>query len=217
MITQLDIQVEKKLFDLLLDQIPKVDFKLTLNTPTGDFFYDPWVISEEFKNTPWEEILNTLGCHIGEARIIKLSEKECYMAHSDIDNRWHFSLVTGKSFLVDIESAQLYTLVPGYWYYMDAGRDHSAVNFGGCDRIQLVVRELLNNSNLLKPQKIIINPIENLYNIRYIFDTVYSPWLNKINKAGLMRDFKIIGNSVSLTIESNVEIPQHTAFEIICE
>lgn len=215
MITPLNIIVEKQLFDSLLEQIPMIDFKLTLNMPTGNFFYDPWIISDQFKNSPWDSILKTLGTDIGEARLIKLEEKECYMAHSDIDNRWHFPLITGKSYLIDLDTNKMHKLSLGKWYYMDAGKDHSAVNFGGSIRIQLVVRELLKKGLIKNPKKITIKPIENLYNIRYLFDSIYSPWLNKINRAGLMDQFTINGNSVSLVIEDNIDIPVHKSFEVV--
>ncbi len=214
MIKLLDINVDQRLFESLIEEIPTVDFKLTLNQPKGDFFYDPWEISDRFRGTAWDEILKTLNCPIGEARVISLSKKECYMAHADIDNRWHLPIITGKSFLVDLDTKTLHKLTPGNWYYMDAGRDHSAVNFGETDRIQLVVRELLKRGTLLNPKKVVIKPVKELPNIRYLFDNVYSPWLNTLNVNGLMDNFVINGNTASLDIESQVDVPQHEAFEV---
>jgi len=35
-------------------------FKSTINKSSGNFFYDPWIISDEYKDTVWNDILNTL-------------------------------------------------------------------------------------------------------------------------------------------------------------
>lgn len=215
MITDLKIKVDSKLFNDALNSIPAIDFKLAINIPTGNFFYDKWTIAPEFKGTAWEQILDTLPYAIGEARLIKLSKQECYMSHADIDNRWHLPIVLGKSFLVDLTTNTMHKLDVGHWYYMDAGRDHSAVNFGEAERIQLVVRELLVHGNIANKKLVTIKPCEDLPNLRYLFDNVYSPWLNKMNSSGLMDDFKIEGDSVSFELDASVEIPTHKSFSVL--
>ena len=216
MITPLEFKITADMLESMIGEIPFIDFKLTINNPTGDFFYDPWEISSKFKGTIWEKVLSTLPYKLGEARLIKLPKKECYMAHADIDNRWHLPIVSGKSFLVDLENKVMHTLRPLTWHYMDAGKDHSAVNFGGDDRVQLVIRELLTNAKLKNPKQVIIKPKDNPPNhIRYIFDYVYSPILNKLNYSGKMNSFKIAGNSVMFNTEQDVIIPTHENFLIL--
>ena len=33
--------------------------KESINMPSGDFFYDPWIIKPKYKGTSWETLLNT--------------------------------------------------------------------------------------------------------------------------------------------------------------
>lgn len=213
MITDLNFPVaQQDVADALL-QMPDIDFKLAINEPTGDFFYNPWVIKSEFKNTVWDRLLGMLPQH-GEARLIKLPKKECYTAHADIDNRWHLPLVKGLSFLIDLDSNIMHSVDTGKWYYMNAGIIHSAVNFGGEDRVQLVVRELLKAAELSNPKKVIIKP-SNQSSTRYTFDNFYSPLLNKWNTAGVMNSFVFDGVNVSFNIEAGVEIPTHADFNIV--
>lgn len=192
------------------ESIPTIDFKFALNEPIGNFFYDPWSIKPEFQNTIWEEILNMLPGPIGEARLIKLAPGTNYWAHADIDDRWHLSLVNKNSFLVDLTTEQLYKTELGSWYAMDAGRLHSAVNFGGGDRIQLVVRKLLTAGTFDNAVSIIM-PMPDIPDARYQFDQIYSPWLNRANKLGHIRDFtydKEVTFKVSLAAVSSLgELP----------
>lgn len=214
MITPLEISVDLDLINRAIAVLPSIDFKLALNTPTGDFFYDPWKIKPEFKDTLWDNILATLPASVGEARLIKLPIKECYVCHADMDNRYHLPLVGKKSFLVDLTVNKMHSLDTGKWYYMDAGLLHSAVNFGDTERIQLVVRELLKSSKLLKPKHVTISPAIELHNLRYLFDSFYSPLLNKWNYNGLTNNFKVIDSTVVFDIESHIEIPKHESFII---
>lgn len=184
-------------------KIPKVDtnfedFKTTLNQPTGNFFYDPWEIKPEFKGTKWEKLLKSLPERHGEARVIVMQPGTTYMAHADIDNRWHLSLQGEQSYLLDLENLDMHLLEQdGYWYYMDAGRLHSASNYGSIPRVQLVVRELLNvtdNNNLIK---VTIRPAAQQYDYRYKFDSVVSPWLNRANQNKIIKDFTVQDDAVS--------------------
>jgi hypothetical protein len=182
--------VSKDLLDTAIKLLPKVDFKLSLNEPTGDFFYDDWKIKEEFKGTVWEEILNSLPENKGEARIINLDIKTCYTMHSDIDDRWHLSLSSGESYLVDLDNNQLHQTNLGVWYSMDAGRLHSAVNFGDRERYQLVVRKLLDKNALLNPVKVLLSVEDPPANYRYTIDKFISPKLNQWNKQNQLNSFK---------------------------
>jgi hypothetical protein len=177
-------------------------FKLSLNMPTGDFFYDPWVIKPEFKNTVWEEILTSLPYDQGEARIITLKPGTSYCCHADADDRWHLNLQSEYGFICDLDQLTMYKLsTDGYWYDMDAGRRHTAANFGSVDRIQLVVRQLLKKNILAEPVSVKIVTKTNAVDFRYQFDNTISLWLNNANKKGIISNFKFIDGEVSFNVE----------------
>lgn len=203
MINQTSYLLTDEQFQKALDAMPLVDFKLALNAPTGNFFYDPWKIKPEFQNTIWEDILSTLPDLQGEARLIRLAPGTNYWAHADIDDRWHVSLINEHSFLVDLTNQQLHETALGTWYTMDAGRLHSAVNFGETDRVQLVVRQLLTPGQFDNPISITI-PMPDIHNARYLFDLVYSPWLNRENKNGNISDFAYTNNEVTFKVNPTV-------------
>jgi len=170
-------------FDLLKDQ------KAAINAPSGDFFYDPWTVLDTFKNTDVEKLLSILPPH-GEARIIRLKPGESYMCHADIDDRYHLNITGNKCYLIDLVENKMYpTVNDNSWYLMDAGRLHSASNFGDVDRYQLVVRSLLTRHHLKDPVRINLAIREKVFNIRYIFDNTVSPWLNWANKHAVITDF----------------------------
>jgi hypothetical protein len=186
-------------------EIPKFETSIDLNSRTGNFFYDPWVVSDQFKNTVWEEILKSLPEDIGQARLIKLKPEECYRSHSDIDDRYHLSIISDHACLVDLDDNVMYpTTVDGQWYLMDAGKRHSAVNFSGQTRIQLVIRQLLVPGKIENPQSVTLSLEKHIPNFRYVFDDVLSPWLNKINKQGQLNNFQIVSESdVSFTVDKS--------------
>jgi len=185
------------------EELPTVDFKLALNQPTGDFFYEPWEIKTEFQGTVWDDILQSLGQNIGEARLIKLEPGTCYHSHSDIDNRWHLTIEAKQAYLVDITSKKIYTCVDdGVWYDMNAGTLHSATNFGNTDRVQLVVRQLLPKNELEESVNVIVTLKQYRPDFRYIFDNTLSPWLNfQANNAKILTNFKNENNIVSFDID----------------
>ena len=174
--------------------------KVSINEPTGDFFYDPWRIKPEFVGTPFEQALTLLPNNIGEARIITLDSGRCYFSHSDIDDRYHLNLSGDCAALINIETQQMYFLKPdGIWYDMDAGPLHSAVNFGQHSRKQLVVRKLLNRNTLISPTDVYIRAKGS--NARFVFDNTISPWLNRATKQGIITDFETNLASVYFKIE----------------
>lgn len=179
------------------------DYKTSLNCPVNSFFYDPWVIKPEFKNTVWETILNSLPVPIGEARVIKMGPGTTYMAHSDIDDRYHLSLQGERSYLIDLSNNQMHLLEQdSFWYEMDAGRLHVASNFGSIDRYQLVVRKLLTATTETNLVSVSIEPNVQSFDYRYKFDNIVSPWLNSVNKKGTMRDFSFNGSTVNFKVVS---------------
>jgi len=201
MITPLTYRVP---ISTIMSAVKTVDFsqfRYALNEPTGDFFYDPWKLKEEYVGTVWEQILNTLPVAYGEARIVVLKAGTCYNGHADIDDRYHLNIDGQYSFLVNLDSRELFPQTrDGIWYDMDAGPRHSAVNFGIEDRVQIVIRKLLNNSTLDNFSKVEIKPIAE--KPRYVFDDIISPWLNALNKQGGMNSFKVLPDGVQFNMDN---------------
>lgn len=196
--------INNEILQEAIQSIPQIEFKLPLNEPTGDFFYDPWKIKPEFQGTIWEKVLNSLPEAKGEARLIELSPGTCYYAHADIDDRWHLSLQADLSFLVDINSQIMYrTEVDTIWYDFDTSEIHSAVNFSNRPRIQLVVRKLLNKNTLVESVPVTLTLKKYRSDFRYVFDHTISPWLNTANKQGWLCNFKQTETSVEFNIEKS--------------
>jgi len=205
MFTDTNYSIDQNLLQQAVNSIPDIDFRLAINKPTGDFFYDPWIIKDEYKGTVWETIYNSLPENKGEARLIKLDPGTCYRSHSDIDDRWHLSISSDRSYLVDLESDNMYHITTdGKWHTINTGIKHSAANFGSKSRIQLVVRKLLTRNQLTKPVNVSITLITITDDRRFIFDDVVSPWLNRADKTGVLSDFKFEEFEVKLTIEADV-------------
>jgi hypothetical protein len=178
------------------------EFKYVLNQPTGDFFYDPWEIKSEFKGTVWERLLDTLPEHKGEARIITLSPGASYMCHADADDRWHLTLQAECAFLCNLDTLYMHPLSSDcVWYTMNASFRHTAANFGSIDRIQLVVRKLMNRVTLLDPVSVRIVLRHQVLDFRYQFDNTISTWLNLSQKNGIISNFKFTKGEVSFKVE----------------
>ena len=204
MIQSTPFSISKDVLDSAIAALPAIDNREALNYPTGHFFYDPWEIKSEYKGTVWETILNSLDEPLGEARLIKLKQGEAYPSHSDLDDRWHLSLIGNNSFLINLETKEMHeTLVDGKWQLMNAGIKHTAANFGSTDRIQLVVRKLLPLVEIIDPVKIRITLIDKTEDRRFLFDDIISPWLNYSFKTGVIKDFVGKDLSAELTIERN--------------
>lgn len=203
MLAKTSYKITPELLSQAQQNIPDVDFKLTLNKPTGNFFYDPWIIKEEYKDTVWDNILQTLPFVLGEARIIVLEPTKCYTSHADIDDRWHLNISGDRSYIVDLVNQKMHPQIcDGYWYTMNAGPVHSAVNFNNKPRIQLVVRHLLDNNQLDNPIHVHITPNSNRHDLRFQFDQIYSTWLNSANKRGIIREFVALEDSVSFKVHA---------------
>jgi hypothetical protein len=192
-----------------LSEHPIEGGRVALNKMTGNFFYDEWVIKDEFKNTAWHNILNSLPCAVGEARVITLQPSESYYAHADIDNRWHLNLQGEQSYLIDLNDKKMYQQqVDNCWQYMDAGKLHTASNYGSIPRIQLVVRELLRRPNQsIDLVTVTIEPAYEQYDYRYKFDNIFSPWLNRVNYNYQMFEFAPTDKSVTFKLEKKL-IPE---------
>lgn len=204
MITQLKYQISEKIFRNLKNEIPEFEHRIDLNIPTGNFFYDKWEMSSQFKDTVWETVLECLPFPIGEARLMKLEPGSAYYSHADIDDRYHLNITGNRSFLVDLDNNILHPIENnGYWYEMNAGRRHSAVNFGNETRVQLVVRKLLQKNILTDAVPIKISLEYARHDYRYVFDDVYSPVINLFIKNGIITDFSIKNEEVYFSIEKS--------------
>jgi hypothetical protein len=188
--------------------------KNVLNSPSGDFFYDPWQVLPEYKGTSIEELLNKIP-DAGEARINVLEPGESYTAHADIDDRYHLHLDGDFSFLVNLSDDKLYRLEKdNIVYTMDTSKLHTASNYGYKNRYQVVIRKRLKKSKLDKPFKIRLSAEETPYNLRYLFDNSFSiklNWLNKINK---LQDFKKVSD---ICIEFKIEKDYFKYIEMCCK
>lgn len=203
MLTKSPYSVPDTLLQEAFASLPIIDFKTSINKPTGRFFYDAWGISPEYKNTIWDTILSTLPSDIGEARIIILKPATCYQSHADIDDRYHLTIHSQYSYLVNIDSQILYkTTHDGRWYDFNTSARHSAVNFGVTDRIQLVVRKLLDDNILTHPISIKLSCIDMAADdARFLFDDVVSTWLNNASKQKIISEFRHDNDSAMFHIE----------------
>ena len=205
MLTQTNYKVDTITFQTACNLLPKHEMKTTINQSTGDFFYDPWVLKDEYKNTVWETLYNSLPVNKGEARIIILDPNQCYQIHADIDDRFHLNILGENSYLIDLVRDILHPLTAdGIWYNMDAGFLHTASNFGRCARVQLVVRQLLKKNKLNEPVEVALSTtIADTNDARFLFDNKLSPWFNEANKLGYINNFSYSPIGVKFNIEKN--------------
>jgi hypothetical protein len=183
---------------LLLDQVSWDNKnRCDLNEPVGHWLYDPYKIKDCWKNTAFEKLLLEFPFPVGETRLMKLSPGDSYCAHADIDDRYHLNLTSNdQSYLIDLEEKQFHQLTPdGCLYKMNAGKVHTACNFGSTDRIQLVIRVPLvrhtGNNYITKIIKF-KNPV---FNFRYMFDNKISTYLNQLSKEKYLGFFNPISET----------------------
>jgi hypothetical protein len=212
MLSKTNYTVDVSLFQEACIQSPNEGMKITINKPTGSFFYDPWILKDEYRGTIWETLYNSLPVSKGEARIIVLKSNQCYQNHADIDDRYHLNLKGELCYLIDLSCEKMYSLEQdGIWYNMNAGLVHTATNFGRYPRIQLVIRHLLKKNKLLDPVEVVLSAtIANTDDARFIFDNTLSPWLNKANKLGFINNFDHLQVGVKFNVEkSKLESLKH--------
>jgi hypothetical protein len=211
MLTPTKHTVDTDLYKEACQSLPTTGMKTTINQPSGDFFYDPWVLKDEYKGTVWETIYNSLPVSKGEARIIILDPGQCYQIHADIDDRYHLNILGDNSYLIDLVRETMHPLSQdGIWYDMDASFLHTATNFGRKARVQLVVRKLLKNNKLKDPIEVsLATSMENTNHARFLFDNTMSPWFNEANKAGFINSFK----QGPVTITFNIEQEKLESFK----
>lgn len=160
----------------------KFDRYLQLNETSGGLFNGPYTIKAEYKNTPLGNVLESMG-NIGEARLLKLTPEESYMAHSDPDDRWHLSIITNPySYVMNLETNEMFHIpADGHLYLMDTGPVHVATNFGSRDRIHLNVRVLLPDVDN-NPVRFIVHGGD--FDWKHVIQVSISRWLNRAIKEG---------------------------------
>jgi hypothetical protein len=203
MLANTDYTVDTKLFQEACDSLPKSGMKTTINEPTGKFFYDPWVLKDEYKGTVWETLYNSLPVDKGEARIIILDPNQCYQSHADIDDRYHLNILGEDCYLINLIHSQMHKLEQnGVWQTMDTSFIHTAANFGRKSRVQLVVRHLLNKNTLIDSVEVALSTtMSDEMDARFLFDMTMSPWLNGANKLGFINNFDHSAISIKFNIE----------------
>lgn len=190
--TEYKIDVSPSEIEEELYKLPRDDFRFTLNRPSGNFLYDPWIIKDGYRNSIWARLLSILPSDIGEARVIILDNGQCYQSHGDIDNRYHLNLTGSHSYAINLETNTIFEMInDGYWYNFDAGLRHSAANFGRDFRAQLVVRKLLLNNTLKNPIKLRIMSTLPVDDTRFIGENAITPWLNRADKQGIITALSI--------------------------
>lgn len=185
MISELNFQYDvNKLLPLLNSVIWDSKNRCDLNRPTGHWLYDPYQIIESWKGTEFERLLGSISEPIGEARLMKLTPGTCYRSHADADDRLHLNLTSNdQSYLIDLDNHVMHQLfTDNKFYRMDAGKLHTAANFGSTDRIQLVIRILLTKFESPNFVKRILKFTNPSFNLRYVLDNHISAFLNNAVK-----------------------------------
>jgi hypothetical protein len=164
--------------------------RANLNHPTGHWLYDPYEINEEWRGTPFEELLLELEQYsIGEARLIKLDPGTCYCSHADIDDRVHLNLLSNSQcYLIDLSSSKMHKLeADGKLYHMDGGRIHTAANFGSSERVQLVARIRLTDYEIADFKRVELVFTDRPYDLRYNIDNSVSVLMSRLIKEKNMK------------------------------
>lgn len=200
--------------------------KLDINSPTNNFFYDPWQLKSEFATPKIIQLFDQLG-PIGQAKIVIIKPGQSYMAHADVEDRYHITLQSDQSYLIDLKHNQMYaTQVNNKCYLMNTDRIHTAANFGYKDRIQLVIRKLLIHHPLKNSCHVHIKPavLDEPFNQRRLFDEHILCWLNLANKRRIIDNFNPMGEDVELQFDLEQhyvpELQQQIAqcgFDILCD
>lgn len=180
--------------DFLKEQFGKKHqtLPIEISHSTGDHFYDEWLLDDRFKGTELETLWNNLDSP-GHARIILQSPGACYMAHCDIDNRYHINLFGNDCYLIDLEKLKMYhTQADGLVYSFDAGIKHTAANFSNQYRAQLVITRRLSYNKLDDPVNVlcVLENNKDYYNVRYPHDLKMLKYINKGIENKVINDFK---------------------------
>lgn len=178
----------------IIDQVLSLEFnkRVSLNETQGTVFNGPYKTKPEFVGTPLGDLLASIE-NPGEARLMRLTPEECYMAHSDPDDRIQMAVTTNPfCYLIDLETEKMYHLpADGSVWLMDTGPKHTAVNFGSRDRIHLNVRLLLPE---LKQNPVHLKMLGGDYDFKHVINTNMSPFMNRAIKSGDVTGFQWIND-----------------------
>lgn len=185
------------------EQVNRIVFdkQIAINETSGGLFNGPYTVKSEFKNTPLGDLLDSLG-EIGEARLLKLSPGDSYMAHSDPDDRLHLNITGGEySYILNLEENKMYTIpADGHLWRMDTGPIHVACNFGSKERIHLNIRILLPDIQ----EKYVRVTIEGGdFDWRHRISVSVSRWLNRAIKSKEITGFRKITDKEILVSYEN--------------
>lgn len=196
------------------------DKQIAINETNGGLFNGPYTVKTEFKNTPLGDFLDSLG-EIGEARLLKLSPGDSYMAHSDPDDRLHLNITGGDySYILNLEKNKMYTIpADGHLWRMDTGPVHVACNFGSRERIHLNIRILLPD---IKEKYVRVKIEGGDFDWRHQISISVSRWLNRAIKSERIIGFRKVTDKEILisyddysTLEELKQIIYNAGFECI--
>jgi uncharacterized cupin superfamily protein len=118
---------------------------------TGDAYYDEWLLDDRYRGTELGRLWDTLD-RPGQARVIMQPPGRAYMAHADVDDRYHINLTGSESYLIDLDQGRLHPCrADGRVYRFQASMAHTAANFGNEHRAQLVIKQRLAHNTLTDP------------------------------------------------------------------
>ena len=111
--------------------------------PNGVIEADYSEVTEPFRGTAFEHLLQKLPFEYGRSRLMRMPPKSCLSIHADPTRRYHYALVTNPGcYIVEVSgNAGAFHHIPadGRLYQMDAHRTHTAINSGKKDRYHLVI------------------------------------------------------------------------------
>lgn len=101
------------------------------------------MITEPFRGTVIEQILDDLPFEYGRTRLMLMKPKSCLSMHGDPTRRYHFAVTTNPGCYMAGMPGPIGTLhhIPanGKLYELDAHLTHTAINAGDTDRVHLVI------------------------------------------------------------------------------
>ncbi len=101
------------------------------------------MLTEPFRGTVIERILQNLPFEHGRTRLMLMKPKSCLSMHADPTRRYHFAITTNPGCYMAGMTGETGTLhhIPadGKLYELDAHLTHTAINSGDTDRVHLVI------------------------------------------------------------------------------
>ncbi|NQU70428.1 MAG: aspartyl/asparaginyl beta-hydroxylase domain-containing protein [Rhodospirillales bacterium] len=111
--------------------------------PEDSLEADYSMITEPFRGTVIERILENLPFAYGRTRLMLMRPKSCLSMHADPTRRYHFAITTNPGCYMAGMNGAIGTIhhIPadGMLYELDAHLTHTAMNSGDTDRVHLVI------------------------------------------------------------------------------